>query len=235
MDGATQATAAVPGSQVTEIGAARRGVLRHARVYLIWTPEAASGDPFTAAELALAGGHVAMLQLRMKNATREEGLAAGRRLREHCTDRGVLFLVNDDIGLARELRADGVHLGQADAEPEDAREALGPDVLIGLSTHGPDEIRAARERPVDYVGLGPCYPTESKTPTYAPGGPALVKAGLPAAGPLPVFPIGGITGARAAELASAGARAIAVGAGVLAARGPGAAAEAIHRALAPVP
>lgn len=215
-------------------GTTRRAALRAARIYLIWTPEAAAGDPFEAAARALGGGHVDLVQLRMKRGTAEARREAGVRLRALCRAQGALFLVNDDVDLARELEADGVHVGQDDAAPTRARRTLGDEALVGLSTHDAEEIRAARRAPVDYVGLGPCYPTRSKALTHAPGGPALLEAALPAAGEMPVFPIGGIGLAHIPALARAGARAVAVGAAILAAEDPAAAAQAIHRALAPV-
>lgn len=220
---------------MTPAGTARREALRRARVYLIWTPEAARGDPLDAAARALRGGHIGLVQLRMKTAAQDERVETGRRLCALAREAGALFLVNDDVELARSLDADGVHVGQDDAAPEAARAALGADALIGLSTHDADEIRRAHDEPVDYVGLGPCYPTTSKALTYTPGGPALLEAALPAAGDLPVFPIGGILQEHVPALAAAGARAVAVGAAILAADDPAAAAEALHRALAPVP
>lgn len=218
---------------MTGAGPGRREALAAARVYLIWTPTSAAGDPFEAAARALSGGRVGMVQLRVKDADDGALRDAGRRLQELCRQHGALFVVNDDVETARRLGADGVHLGEEDASPEAARAALGPDVVIGLSTHGPAEVLAARARPVDYVGLGPCYATGSKALTRAPGGPALVRAAAHLM--RCVFPIGGITPARVPQLAAAGARRVAVGAGILGAEDPRQAAEAIHQALAQVP
>src|SRR3954452_14267618 len=123
--------------------------LRSSRVYLVLEAAAAS-----AVEPALRGG-VDLVQLRDKDASDEEILRAGRELRELCAAHGALFLVNDRPDLAVACGADGVHVGQDDVPAAVARRIVGPDVLVGLSTHAPAELGAAAAEPVDYVSDGP--------------------------------------------------------------------------------
>ncbi len=211
-------------------------MLAGARLYLIWTPpQAQLCAARTAVECALESGAVGLVQFRLGQAGAGWDPAQIRdeaaRLQKLCHVHGALLIVNDDPGLAEEIGADGVHLGQADTTVEAARHRLGPEPLIGLSTHDDIEIARARGQEVDYVGLGPCFRSTTKTLELEPGGPALVRSGLAAAGSLPVFPIGGITAETAVDLARAGARRLAVGAGILAARDPAAVAEGMFEAL----
>ena len=172
-----------------------------------------------------------LLQLRDVSGDEPRLRARARLLRDLCAAHDVLLLLNDRPDIAAALDLDGAHVGRDDVPPETARAWLGPDRLLGLSTHDPEELAAAHEAPVDHVGLGPCFPTRSKALDYVPGGGALVARCLPAAGGLPVFPIGGITPANVAELAAAGATRAAVGAGILAAADPASAARAVREAL----
>ncbi len=116
----------------------------------------------------------------------------GTRIRGLTRRYGADFIVNDRPGLALRLNADGVHLGQEDRSPEEAREILGPDRIIGLSTHGRRQIIEAGSRPVDYVGVGPVFATRTKkNPDEVMGTELLEWAGANCA--LPVVAIGGIT------------------------------------------
>ena len=204
-------------------------MIERVRLYLVWTPEALDGDPWRPLERALESGAVEAVQLRKKSGA---DASDAQRMRALCDEHGALFVVNDDAHAAAAWHADGVHVGQDDMTVSDARQIVGPDRVVGLSTHDAAEIRAAGEASVDYVGLGPCFPTGSKALTLAPGGPELVARCRPPAGSLPVFPIGGITPDNAGALVAAGADRLAVGGGVLAADDPAAAARRI-RALLP--
>lgn len=216
-------------------GAWRRARLAQARLLLVAGPESGGPGWWEAAEQALASGAVDVLQLRDKTADDAALGAAALRARPVCLRHGALLLLNDRVALAALLEADGAHVGEHDLPPGIARLLLGPERLLGVSTHDEDEVRAATRLPVDYVGLGPCYPTASKRLERSPGGPDLVARCLPRAGALPVFPIGGIGAAEARALAAAGARRLAVGSSVLRAADPGAAARALAAALAPGP
>lgn len=104
---------------------------------------------------------VRFVQLRMKDAPRDQLLAMAKRLRP-IIRKPSLFIVNDDPRVAAEAEADGVHLGQNDMSIEQARKIVGPDRLIGLSTHNPTQTRAACAQHPHYIGVGPLFPTPTK-------------------------------------------------------------------------
>ena len=87
---------------------------------------------------------------------------SGRTFRRLANTYVALFIVNDDPYLALELSADGVHLGQDDMDPAEARRIMGPDAIIGLSTHSREQIEAAADSPVDYISVGPIWETPTK-------------------------------------------------------------------------
>lgn len=157
------------------------------------------------AELAAAvlRGGVRVVQLRDKTATFEELLTIGRELRELTRDAGATFIVNDNPYLARELGADGVHLGQSDFPVQIAREVVGPESIVGLSTHSELQIVAAATLPVDYIGIGPVFPTSSKQSEWPVVGTGLLRWAKSNSA-LPVVAIGGITEANLAEVAATG-------------------------------
>lgn len=212
-------------------GAERRRRLEAASVYLIVTLDAAAPDELVPLEAALASGAVDLVQLR--DVSGEEPLLRERaaRMRALCRAHDALLILNDRPELAAALDLDGAHVGREDVPPETARAWLGGERLLGLSTHDPEEVAAAQAVPVDHIGLGPCFPTTSKNLAYEPGGADLVARCLPAAGALPVFPIGGITPENVTHLASAGATRAAVGAGILGALDPANAARGVQKAL----
>src|SRR3954469_16702945 len=148
----------------------RRARLSAARLYLVI--EAAPARDVVPA--ALAGG-VDVVQLRDKHADDEEVAAAGLELRRLCDERGALLILNDRFDLALACGADGVHVGQYDDPVADVRAAAGPDLLIGLSTHSPEQVAAADRAPeVDYLGVGPVFETATK-PGLEPVGLELVR------------------------------------------------------------
>lgn len=198
------------------------------RVYVVATPAAHGASWDRALVTALATGQVGMVQLREKTLDDRAFVKRAKRLRRLCNAHGALLVLNDRVHLVEEAQADGVHVGQDDAPPEQAREILGPDRLVGLSTHDEAEVAAAAGRGADHIGLGPCFRTPTKQLTRPPGGADLVRRCLPHALGLVVFPIGGVTPASAATLAAAGARRVAIGAGVLEARDPAEAVRTVH-------
>lgn len=161
--------------------------------------------PAVAAAMAEAGAQ--WIQLRWKGATGHDLHEAALAVRQALPS--VLFLINDRPDIARLVGADGVHLGQEDMPPSAARKVLGDDAIIGLSTHNVDDVWAARDEPVDYIGFGPVFPTASKHDT-APvvGIDGLREAASEAS--VPVVAIGGIDAARAPAALGAGARAVAM-------------------------
>ena len=209
----------------------RRERLARTRLYLILTLSGRESAWLPALETALSSTRIGMLQLRAKTANETELRRVIARIRPVCLSGGCLLLLNDNVALAAALDLDGAHVGQADQPVREARALLGPERLLGLSTHDEAEVEAAKGRPVDYLGLGPCFATDSKQLERKPEGPDLVARCLPRAGGYPIFPIGGVTPANAASLAAAGARRLAVGAGILAAPDPAAAAREIDGIL----
>jgi len=163
-------------------------------------------------ESALAGG-VSCLQYRDKVKGHGARLAEGGALLSLCRKRGIPFIVNDDVRLAAELRADGVHLGQEDGSVAEARLALGPGAIIGVSTHSVEEALRAEAAGADYIGFGAMYPTGSKDVSHLPGPGALAEARKRVR--VPITAIGGINRDNAAPVIDAGADAVAVISAVL--------------------
>src|SRR3954471_15948468 len=192
----------------------RKTRLDRARLYLVIE----AGGARDVVPAALSGG-VDIVQLREKHASDEEIVATGRWLREVCSD--ALLVINDRPDLALACDADGVHVGQDDEPVASVREAVGPDLLIGLSTHSPEQIDAAQG--VDYLGVGPVFETATK-PGVAPVGVELVRYAAEHA-TVPWFAIGGIDAERAAAI---DAERIAVVRAIRDADDPRAAAEALR-------
>jgi thiamine-phosphate pyrophosphorylase len=202
---------------------ARRDRLRSARLYLVCD---ARSDEFL--ESALRGG-VDVVQLRMKDAGAEDVLGVAARYKPACAAHGALFIVNDRPELAVSAGADGVHLGQDDMTVDAARQILGGERLIGLSTHSPAEVDAAAEAKVDYIGVGPVHETPTKPGRPAVGLALVEYAAAHAA--VPFFAIGGISRANVEEVVAAGATRIAVVRALTEAGDPEAAAGALRAAL----
>jgi thiamine-phosphate pyrophosphorylase len=186
-------------------------------------------DPALARAL-LAAAHV--LQVRFKGASRKDVVNAARWVRRLCDERGALLVVNDDLAAALEAGADAVHLGQDDLPLEEARrEVRGRGLLVGVSTHDPAQVEAAVAGGADYLGFGPVYATSTKLNPDPVQGTAGLAAAVRGAGPVPVVAIGGITPARAAEVAATGAAAACAIAAVNRAADPSAAGREIAAAF----
>jgi len=188
-------------------GDTRRARLAAARLYLVTEASIAERSPESLLRAALAGG-VDVLQLRDKHANDQTLLGAGELFRRVCDEHGALFVVNDRPDLAVACAADGVHLGQADGDLAAARRTVGDELLIGLSTHSPEQVDAGRDSVVDYLGVGPVWETTTK-PGRAAVGLELVDYAARTAGK-PFFAIGGIDAARAPLVLAAGAERLAV-------------------------
>jgi thiamine-phosphate pyrophosphorylase len=210
----------------------RRSRLAAARLYLLATTSVARRPLLDAVEGALRGG-VSIVQLREKEMDDAAMLALARQMRSLCDAHGALFVVNDRIEVARDTGADGVHLGQEDRPVAEARRILGPDAIVGVSTHDDVELARALADGADCVGVGSVFATATKgraVPVSGPGALAPLAARAEAAG-VPAFAIGGIAPANVAEVAAAGFRRVAVSAGVLASDDPRAAAAAMLAAI----
>ncbi len=183
----------------------RRAWLRDARLYLVLEARPLGNEPEELLRAALQGG-VDVVQLREKSRDERAIVRAGRVFRRLCDAYDALFIVNDRPDLAIACAADGVHLGQDDGQTAVARQLLGSELLIGLSTHSPEQVEAAEE--VDYIAVGPVHATPTK-PEYAPVGTELVSYAA-AHARVPFFAIGGIEPGNVDEVVAAGAERVAV-------------------------
>ncbi len=170
---------------------------------------------------AISGG-VNVLQYRNKMGDAAVKFAEAMELKSICAKAGVTFIINDDLELAREIDADGLHLGQGDGDPAEARRLLGPRKIIGVSTHNMEEALGAEAAGADYIGFGAMYPTASKDIEHIPGPEML--AGIKERIKIPVVAIGGISRHNGGRVIDNGADAIAVISGILGSRTPGVAA-----------
>ena len=178
------------------------------QLYLISPPQidASFADALRA---ALDGGAVAAFQLRLKGLDEHAIARAAEPLQRLCADRDVAFLVNDSISLAKRLGADGVHLGQGDGDPREARQILGPTAQIGVTCHDSRHLAMeAGEAGADYVAFGAFYPTTTKETTHRPD-PSILSWWTTLF-EIPCVAIGGITAENAAPLVKAGADFLAV-------------------------
>ena len=158
---------------------------------------------------ALAGGPVAAFQLRVKGIDSHELAKLAEPLQRICADADVAFIDNDIVSLAKRLGADGVHLGQKDGDPREAREVLGPSVQIGVTCHDSRHLAMeAGEKGADYVAFGAFYPTTTKPSHYRP--PPAILSWWSSLFEIPCVAIGGITPDNARPLIEAGADFIAV-------------------------
>ena len=195
------------------------------RLYLC-TPDRPDLADFVSA--CIAGG-VDVVQLREKHLEARALLARAHVVREACRPHGVPFVLNDRPDLALAAGADGVHVGQDDAPVALARRILGPDAIVGLSTHGPGDLAAAQAEDVSYISAGPVEPTPTKPGRPGTGLGYAAAASRRAA--VPVFVTGGVTPGRVPELAAAGVRHFVVVRFLTEAADPAAAARALRDAI----
>jgi thiamine-phosphate pyrophosphorylase len=208
-------------------GPLRRERLRTARLYFVCGARPQS-DLETLLRAALTGG-ADIVQLREKELGRAEIERAAATFRRIADTFSALFILNDDPELARNCDADGVHVGQDDVSAEEARELLGDDAVVGLSTHSTEQIAASAERPVDYISVGPIWETPTKEGRPGVGVELISHAAEHA--PHPFFAIGGIDTANAEEVVRAGAERLCVVRAVRDSAHPEAAATALRHAF----
>lgn len=202
---------------------------RMTALYVVLDPAHCLGrDPIWVAEQALLGG-ARVLQLREKQMLDGARLRLARDLRALTREHGAQFWLNDRADLAVLCEADGLHLGQDDLPPSEARRLVG-DMRIGLSTHSLAQVRAAASCGVQWIGFGPVFDTRSKENPDATVGTSVLAAAC-ATSSLPVVAIGGISVASAREVAEAGASYAAVIGAVCGAEDPRQAARALCDAL----
>jgi len=189
------------------IGALRRQRLQWARLYFVCDALPRGNDPEGLLNATMAAG-AGMIELRDRDRPRAVIERSGRTFRRLANTYSALFIVNDHPHLAEELGADGVHVGQDDIDPAEARRILGPDAIIGLSTHSREQVEAAASEPVDYISVGPIWETPTKEGRPATG-LELVRTAAEIA-PVPWFAIGGIDTRNVGQVVAAGAERICV-------------------------
>jgi thiamine-phosphate pyrophosphorylase len=200
--------------------------LADARLYLV-----CDARPRAFLDAALRGG-VDVIQLRDKTLAGDaEIVAAAREFRAAADAAGALFVLNDRPDLVAACDADGVHVGQDDATPAQARAAVGRERIVGRSTHAPEQLAAADADPdVDYLAVGPVHATPTK-PGRPAAGIAYVEHAVRIAPATPWFAIGGIDAATLPAVVAAGARRIVVVRAITEAPDPEAAARALREGL----
>jgi thiamine-phosphate pyrophosphorylase len=182
------------------------------QLYLI-SPLDVGGDFPAKLEVALSAGSVAAFQFRIKGTDQHEAAALAEPLQAICAAHDVAFIVNDDVALAKRLKADGVHMGQGDGDVREARETLGNDVQIGVTCHNSRHLAMeAAEAGADYVAFGAFYPTTTKDVDHVADLETVIKWSTVTE--IPCVAIGGITPDNAKPLIDAGADFLAVSSAV---------------------
>jgi thiamine-phosphate pyrophosphorylase len=201
------------------------------QLYLISPLEVGGGFP-TQLEAALSAGPVAAFQFRVKGIDQHEAARLAEPLQAICAAHDVAFIVNDDVALAKRIKADGVHLGQGDGDPREARIALGKDAQIGVTCHNSRHLAMeAAEAGADYVAFGAFYPTSTKEVQHMAEIETLRLWSQFTE--VPCVAIGGITPDNAKPLIEAGADFLAVSSAVWShPDGPAAAIKAFNALLA---
>ena len=206
----------------------RRARLAAARLYLVCDPSPGGRELPDLVHEAVAGG-VDIVQLREKLLPDDELLAIAHASSALTRQLGTLLIVNDRPWVAEKAGADGVHVGQDDMPVAQVREIVGPGMLIGLSTHSPEQIDAVDANLVDYIGVGPIHETPTK-----PGRPAvgleLIRYAA-ANATVPFFAIGGLDAGNLSEALDAGVSRVCVLRAIAAAEDPQRAARELRDAL----
>jgi thiamine-phosphate pyrophosphorylase len=179
------------------------------KLYAI-TDSRLSGLSHSAQVDALCSGGARMIQLREKLLGADEFYAEAKRAIGTGLRYGAKILINDRVDIALAAGAHGVHLGQTDLPAEEARRILGKNSIIGLSTHNLQQGAEATRLPIDYLAVGPMFPTDTKSDTAAPLGLAGLNEIRVVVEGLPLVAIGGINANRAREILQAGAVSVAM-------------------------
>lgn len=192
-------------------------------LYLVLDPRGCAGRDLVAVAEAAAAGGATIVQFRDKTAETRALVETARRLKEVLAPHGVPLIVNDRVDVALAAGADGVHVGQADMDPADARRLIGDDAILGLTVRAMPEARAVPHDAVDYVSIGGVFKTATKDNPDPPIGVDGLRR-LAAAIDVPKVAIAGITADKAAGVIAAGVDGVAVVSAVCAAADPRAAA-----------
>jgi thiamine-phosphate diphosphorylase len=157
----------------------------------------------------ICAGGARILQLRLKDHAAREFLSIAREVRTICQRCGCMLIINDRADIALAVDADGVHVGQEDLPLAAARQVLGPDKIIGVSTHDVAQATAAQREGADYIGFGPLFGTQAKVTGYTARGLDQLQT-IRAQVHVPIVAIGGISAERAPSALHAGANAVAM-------------------------
>lgn len=213
------------------LGTSARRRLADVKLYLLLSGKGCAAALDWTIEEAAAGG-VQMVQLREKDLPDRELLERARNVRRWTAQAGLLFIMNDRPDLARLIEADGIHLGQDDMPVREARRIAGPDAIIGVSTHNPEQVRQAVLDGASYIGIGPTFRSGTKEFGELAGLEFVKQATAETS--LPAFVIGGVTAQNIDQAVQAGARRVAVSAAICQADEPRIAASTLRAALASV-
>lgn len=209
-------------------GSARRERLARSLLYLVIEARPRGEDPSGLLDSALRGG-VDVVQLREKELPDEALVAAAEPFRAACAEHGALFVLNDRPDLVEACGADGVHVGQADTAPHQARALVGPERLVGVSTSSRQEMIDAEAAGADYAGVQTIFATPTK-PEEAAHGLEILRTAVETLA-IPWFAIGGVDETNVAEVAAAGAPGVAVVRAIRDAADPEAVARGLRAAL----
>lgn len=186
-----------------------KNILHHCRLYGIVDMGYTTPEQVLPRTQALIDGGVRIIQLRAKGTPLSLVKELAVQMQELCREHKTIFVLNDYPDMAAEIQADAVHMGQDGGSMEEIRRIVGPDMLIGRSTHSPEQALAALAEGADYIGFGPLFPTGTK-----PGRPSIglqdIAAVQSAVGKLPMFCIGGINGNTLPQVIAAGAQRVVI-------------------------
>ena len=201
-------------------------------VYFIMGSNNCLKDPVEVLKEAIAGG-ITFYQFREKGEgalTGVEKYSLAKKLQTICKENQIPFIVNDDIDLAMEINADGVHIGQEDESVKIVKEKVG-DKILGVSVHTKEEAKAALRDGADYFGIGPVFPTTTKADAKPSRGTTLIEALRSEGYTIPIVGIGGITIENARSVVEAGADGVSVITAISHAESPQRAANALRKKL----
>ena len=199
------------------------------KLYLVSDRDCLRGDFITTITEAVRGG-VSVVQLREKYISDEEFVELGKKIKKCLADTDIPLIINDRVGLVKEIGAEGVHLGQTDMGVEEARRLLGESAIIGLSVENEEQTLLSNQQDVNYVAVSPVFSTTTKTDTA----PAVGIVGLRRIVELashPVIGIGGINEGNIKDVMSTGACGVAVVSAIMGATDPCSAAQRLKMYL----
>jgi len=185
----------------------RKNFLNRTRLYVLISSNIATKSVTETVRLVIDGGADA-IQLREKTISDNEFTSLASEVRNITTKSGALLIINDRVHVAREINADGVHLGQHDMSALEARNIIGNEKIIGISTHSIIQARQAQKDGADYIAIGPIYPTRTKD--YEPSIGIEVLQKISEAIDIPFIAIGAITLENLDEVLNAGASRVTV-------------------------